>query len=142
MDKLFSVKDVAVKLEVTRQTVYNHIDKNIEQLKGEIKKIQGTTYLTGEGVRILKQSMGLLQVPVKNETVELDAIMKELKDSINYNVKESMENVREDIKKDNEKLENELAEVKKQNEILIKKIDDLIEKKEEKKSFFDIFKRK
>ena len=134
MDKIFSVKDVAVKLEVTRQTVYNHIDKNFESLKGDIKKIQGTTYLTIEGVRILKESMGLLQVPAKEEKIDLDAIIKEISDNMDLSIKGTMESIKEDYNK----LENELAEVKKQNEILIQMIQDQAEKK----SFFDIFKRK
>lgn len=144
---MIDIKNLALELEVTRQTIYNHIQKNKQELKPCMLKQQGVTFITSDGIRIIKESMGLIKVPVVQEKqIGMEEVIKEISDNINtelkQELKESMENVKEDIKQDYNKLENELAEVKKQNEILIQMIQDQQEKQEEKKGFFDIFKRK
>lgn len=139
--------------------------KNENELKGFTFKKLGTTHINDDGIEVLKQSMGISQVnTIKRDDISIEEVIKIISENIKEDVKENMEELKEDLKKDMKedkenlqenikqdynKLENELAEVKKQNEsiqnqnnILIEMLQDQQNKQEEKKGFFDIFKRK
>lgn len=150
---MINIKDLAFELEVTRQTVYNHIKENDKELKACIFKQKGVTVISDAGVRIIKESMGLIKVPVvQNEEIGIQDIIKDISGSIKRDMSESMQEFKQDIsleikdtekniKKDYNKLEQELAEIKKQNEKLIGLIQQQSEKENEKKGFWNIFKK-
>ena len=46
-----TVKEIALDLEVSQVTVYNHIKKLDKELKGNIFKRQGVTHIDDEGIR-------------------------------------------------------------------------------------------
>lgn len=135
---MITIKDLAYDLEVTRQTVYNHIKENDKELKACIFKQKGVTVINDAGVRIIKESMGLIKVPVVQEKeIGIEEIIKEIsgsiEENINKNLHENMQELKQDIKEDYAKLENELAEVKEQNAKLIELIQ---QQNEEKKKGF------
>lgn len=124
---MYSVKDLAYELDVTVQTVYNHIKKNDKKLIGHIFKKQGTSYLDDEGLKIIKISMGLIEVPEVKKDIGAEEIIRDISIQVSNN-----------IKKDMEKLQQEVQDLKEQNRILI----EMLQKQQEKKSIFDLFKRK
>lgn len=125
-----SVKDVSLELEVSTTTVYNHINKLKDEIKAHIYNVKGATYLDDEGIRQLKISMGLIQVPEVKENISMNNIIDEISSSVS-------ENITNNIKKDYEDFRKEVRELKNQNEKLIS----LIEEKEKKFSFKDLFSR-
>ena len=123
-----SVKDVSWNLGVSTTTVYNHINKLKDDIKAHKFNIKGITYLDDEGIRQLEISMGLLKVPEVRENITMDNIIDEISNSVT-------ENITINIKKDYEDLRKEVKELKDQNEKLIS----LIESKEKKFSFRNLF---
>lgn len=124
------VKEIALILDVSQVTVYNHINKIKDDIKAHIFNVKGATYLDEEGIRQLKISMGLLQVPEIRENITMDNIINEISDSvtkkITNNIKKNYEELQEEIsevyrsleektKEDNNNLLEELKKVKKQN---------------------------
>lgn len=116
-----SVKDVSLELEVSTTTVYNHINKLKDEIKAHIYNVKVATYLDDEGIRQLKISMGLIQVPEVKENISMNNIIDEISSSVS-------ENITNNIKKDYEDLRKEVRELKNQN----KKLISLIEEKEKK----------
>ena len=123
-----SVKDVSWNLGVSTTTVYNHIKKLKDEIKAHKFNIKGITYLDDEGIKQLEISMGLLKVPEVRENITMDNIIDEISNSVT-------ENITINIKKDYEDLRKEVKELKDQNEKLIS----LIESKEKKFSFRNLF---
>ena len=123
-----SVKDVSWNLGVSTTTVYNHINKLKDEIKAHKFNIKGITYLDDEGIKQLEISMGLLKVPEVRENITMDNIIDEISNSVT-------ENITINIKKDYEDLRKEVKELKDQNEKLIS----LIESKEKKFSFRNLF---
>lgn len=130
-----TVKEIALDLEVSQVTVYNHIKKLDKELKGNLFKKQGTTYIDDEGIRLIKISMGLIQPPVVKEYKSTDEIVKDISDLVTDKVSEQVSN---NIKQDMDKLQQEVQDLKNQNELLIK----MLQNQQERKSIFNIFKRK
>ena len=126
-----TVKEIALDLEVSQVTVYNHIKKLDKELKGNIFKRQGTTYIDDEGIMQSKISMGLIQVPVVKENIGIEEVIKDISDLVT-------ENVSANIKQDMDKLQQEVQDLKEQNRLLI----ELVQEQQERKSIFNIFKRK
>ena len=124
------VKEIALKLDVSQVTVYNHINKLRDEIKAHIYNVKGATYLDDEGIRQLKISMGLIQVPEVKQNISMNNIIDEISNTVS-------ENITNNIKKDYEDLRKEVKELKDQNEKLIS----LIESKEKKFSFKDLFSR-
>jgi len=118
-----TVKEIALDLEVSQVTVYNHIKKLDKELKGNIFKRQGTTYIDDEGIRQIKISMGLIQVPVVKENIGIEEVIKDISDLVT-------ENVSANIK--------QIQDLKEQNNQLIK----LVQEQQKRKSIFNLFKRK
>lgn len=125
-----TVKEIALDLEVSQVTVYNHIKKLDKELLGNIFKRQGTTVIDDEGIRLIKISMGLIQVPVVKENISMENIINDISNLVT-------ENVSANIKKDYEVLEQQIQDLKKQNELLI----ELVKEQQEKKSFFNWFRK-
>lgn len=124
---MYSVKDLSYELDVTVQTIYNHIKKNDKELIGHIFKKQGTSYLDDEGIRQIKISMGLIEVPEVKENISMEKIIESISEQVSNNIKQDMD-----------KMEQEIQDLKEQNELLIK----MIQEQQKKKSIFDLFKRK
>lgn len=124
---MYTVKEVADLLEVSQVTIYNHLKKNDKELRGNVTKRKGVTYIKDEGLKVLKVSLGIIQVPTieKKEMTTYDLI-DEISLNISNNVKKDYEGLQEDIKNNNDKLEKELQEIKEQNRLLI----DMIQEKE------------
>lgn len=126
-----TVKEIALSLSVSQVTIYNHIKKLDKELLGNIFKKQGTTFIDDEGIRQIKISMGLIQAPVVKENISMENIINDISDLVT-------ENVSANINGKMDKLEQEIQDLKKQNELLI----ELVKDQQEKKSIFNIFKRK
>lgn len=124
------VKEIALILDVSQVTVYNHINKLKDEIKAHIYNVKGATYLDDEGIRQLKISMGLIQVPEVKQNISMNNIIDEISNSVS-------ENITNNIKKDYEDLRKEVRELKDRNEKLIS----LIESKEKKFSFKNLFSR-
>lgn len=128
---MYTVKEVADLLEVSQTTIYNHLKKNEKALKGYVSKKQGATYIKDEGLRVIKISLGLIEVPV---IVEENKSYEDMRDEISLQVvnsiKENYTDLKETIKNNDDEVQRELKEIKEQNKILI----DMIQ---EKKSFID-----
>lgn len=129
-----TVKEIALDLEVSQVTVYNHIKKLDKELKGNIFKKQGTTYLDDEGIRLIKISMGLIQPPVVKENIGIEEVIKDISDLVTENVSA---NIKQDINNKMDKLEQEIQDLKEQNRILI----ELMQEQKEKKSIFNWFRK-
>lgn len=129
LGELTDVKVLAELLSCSRQTVYNHIQKNKKKLTGHIKKIDRTTFFDNEGIEIIKMSMGLIEPP-EVVVIEEDAMDKQelLADIVN--------SVREANKDDMDMVRLELDEVKKQNQLLLDKMDELIKEQKNKQSLW------
>jgi polyhydroxyalkanoate synthesis regulator phasin len=125
-----TVKEIAIDLEVTIQTVYNHIKKNEKELKGCTFKSQGTTLIDDEGIRIIKESMGLIQPPTVKEKISMENIINDISDLVTENVSANINNKMD-------KLEQEIQDLKEQNKLLI----ELMQEQKQKKSIFNLFKR-
>lgn len=124
-------------LDVSYQTVYNHMNKNEVEMVGCIFKKLGTTHINQDGIDILKKSMGLIQVPTVKKDVSLEDVIEKISDRVNLKVHEKFEEVKEDNKKDYNDLKDEVELLKKQNEELKEMIQE-----QNNKSFWDIFKKK
>ena len=110
-----NIKEISKDLDCTIQTVYNHIKKNDKELKGCIVKVQNVTHLTDEGIRILKESMNLIQLPTKRD-LGIEEMMQSISNSVTENVSNSI-NITINQKMDN--LESQIQELKQQNKLLI-----------------------
>lgn len=108
-----TVKEIALKLNVSHVTVYNHIKKLDKELKGSIFKKKGVTYLDDEGIKQIKISMGLIQVPEVQKNVSMENIIDDISLKITQNVKEDID-----------ELKKQLQELKDQSNILIELIKD------------------
>lgn len=129
-----TVKEIALDLEVSQVTVYNHIKKLDKELKGNIFKKQGTTYLDDEGIRQIKISMGLIQAPVVKENIGIEEVIKDISDLVTEQVSE---NISANIKNEMQDLREQVLELQKQNKLLI----EMMQEQKEKKSIFNWFKK-
>lgn len=143
------IKTIASELDVTVQTVYNHLNKNKSKLKGNLFKQNGINMLDDEGVRILKESMGLIEVPMQTEYVTTEAIVEDISTRVSRTVADSIideislrvaTKITGDIHEDYKEVGMELAELRAQNEQLMKMIQQLNEDRS--KGFFGFFKKK
>lgn len=111
-----TVKEVAYLLGVSQVTIYNHLKKNEKELKGNVVKKQGVTHIKDEGIRQLKISLGMLEVPEVKENISMEQVIDEIASS-----------VKDDIKKDYGSIQEELKEVKEQNQDMKEQLNNLIE---------------
>lgn len=143
---MYTVKEIADILDVSLVTVYNHLKKNEKELKGSISKKKGVTYIKDEGLKVLKVSLGIIEIPTieKKEMTTYDLI-DEISLNITNNVKKDYEDLKEDIKSNKDNLKKELEEVKEQNKVIQEQNQRLIELLEDKEKGFigklkDLFK--
>lgn len=102
-----TVKEIAMDLNVTIQTIYNHIKKNEKELKGNIAKIQGITYLDDEGIRIIKESMGLIQPPLTKQDIGIEEIIENISKQVTDRIREE---IRKEMQEELEKQEKRIIE--------------------------------
>lgn len=145
---MYDIKTVALELEVTVQTVYNHLKKTNKEIKPYIFKRQGTTYIDEEGLTILKKSMGLIKVPaIKQEDITLDAMIKDISEQVSNNIKNELLNdfktlIFEHQKQYEEKLEKALERQREQIQAENQKLIQYIEsQRDQKKGFWSFLKR-
>lgn len=140
-----TVKEVAELLNVSYQTVYNHMNKNEVEMIGCIFKKLGTTHINQDGIDILKKSMGLIQLPTVKENIDMEQVIEMISDRVADTLKGQMEEVKDEVikvsegsSKDYESLKSEIELLKEQNELLLKIINEM----NSKKSIFNLFKSK
>lgn len=107
-----TVKEIAFNLEVSQVTVYNHLKKLDKEIKGNIFKKKGITYIDDEGIRQLKISMGMIQAPVVKENISMENIIDDISNLVT-------EKVSANIKTDMEELKTQVQELQEQNKLLI-----------------------
>ncbi len=125
-----TVKELAYDLGVTQQTIYNHLKKVDKELKGNIFKKQSTTYINEEGIKQIKISMGLIQVPMVKQDFSIENIINDISSLVTENISANI-----DLKMG--KLEQEIHELKEQNKLLI----ELVKEQQEKKGFLNWFRK-
>ncbi len=118
-----SIKDVSLILDVSTTTVYNHIKKLGKEIKPYLFNVKGTTYLNDEGIRQIKISMGLLEVPTVQENIS----MEDITDAISLKVTNS-------IKEDYKSLQGEIKEVREENKAILEQNKLLIEMMQDKET--------
>ena len=125
-------------LDVSYQTVYNHMNKNENDMVGTIYKKLGTTHINQDGIDILKKSMGLIQVPTVKENIDMEEIIVMISDRVALEFKEEMKEYKEQQEIHNEELKKEMKLLQEQNQKLLDKMQE-----ESNKSFFErLFKKK
>lgn len=130
------VKEIALMLDVSQVTVYNHIKKLKEDIEPYIYDIKGVKHLDNEGIRQIKISMGLLQVPEVRKDISMDHVINEISIQVSKEIKEDYQ----ELKDDNETIREQLNELQEQNKELL----DLLHHKENKsliKRFKGLFKK-
>ena len=147
---VYSVKELSEKLEVSRQTVYNYLKECSKDLEGHIFKNKGITFVDEEGLKIIKISMGLIQVPVIQESdMDLNDIAEILKSGLLEELRSDSLEMRKEHKQDMEDMKTELSqeiqELKTQNEMLLQSLEDIkadIKENQAEAGFFSkLFKR-
>ncbi len=136
---MYSVKDISESLDVSRQTVYNYLKEHSSELKDHTIKQKGTTYITDEGLKLIKIAMGLIQVPMIQENdISIGNIVEDIKEGLMEEIRAENLKQQEVFKQIQESLNKEIQEVKKQNEKLI----EMMEQNQNKKGFFSrLFKK-
>lgn len=111
-----TVKEIAFNLEVSQVTVYNHLKKLDKEMKGNIFKKKGVTYVDDEGIRQLKISMGMIQAPMIKENISMENIIDDISNLVT-------EKVSANIKNDMEELKSQVQGLQEQNKQLINLIE-------------------
>ena len=136
-----TVKEIALELEVSQVTVYNHIKKLDKELKGNIFKKQGVTYLDDEGIRQLKISMGLLQTPIVKENISVNEIIENISRQVTNNIREELKReMQEELEKQKDIIieqitQKQLEQIQSENERLMDHISE-IRDQDKKRGFF------
>lgn len=154
---MHDIKSIALNLEVTVQTVYNHLKKKNKELKGHTFKNKGATYIDEEGLMIIKKSMGLIQSPVIEENdIGINDVIEQIKigivEELNLKMIEREKRLQEQYEEKLDELKNELIIKQQEQEQKIRgqikienaKLQAYIEKQreEEKKGFWNRFFRR
>lgn len=108
------IKTIALNLNVTKQTIYNHVKKNYKELKSHIFKMRGITYIDDEGVLILKRSMEMIDPPVTQyENFTMEEVINQISDSVRENMKTDLQELLADHERNiQEKYEQQLENFK------------------------------
>ena len=104
------VSEVAELLGVTRQTVYNHIDKIDKEINSYIYIKEGVKVIDKKGIELIKASIDGKDIFTKEFTEDL----QKQDDIQNDNVKEALQDHIDSLKSEIERLEKELKEKNKQ----------------------------
>lgn len=115
---MYTVKEVSETLKISRQKVYNCLTDYSEKLKEHVIEKKEITYITDDGVEIIKIAVGIIEAPIIQKN---DIAISDIGDSI-------IKGFGEREKKQNDKFQEELQELNKQNEKLLKIVRSLIGK--------------
>ena len=121
---MYTVKEVADLLDVSQVTIYNHLKKNDKELRGQVTKKKGVTYIKDEGLKVLKVSLGIIQVPTVKENISLENIIDEISLNIINDIKDDFIEVKGRMIQDNHDLMARLEALEKQNNTLIQLLQD------------------
>ena len=122
---MLTVKEIAIKLEVTPATVYNHLKKLDKEIQSSIIRKKGITYIDDDGIKQLKTSMGLISVPTIRESIPPEQIIKDISDLVTNNLKGDYHILQSQI----QELQDQNQETQEQNKILIEFINQQMEQK-------------
>lgn len=134
------IKDIASMLNVSRVTVYNHLKKLDKEIEAHTFKKKGITYVDDEGIKLLKISMGLIELPTIRENISIGNIVDDISSMVSDNLKDDISSlIASSLEEYNQDIKKEMEALKEQNNKLI----ELLEAKEG-KSFIsklkDLFK--
>lgn len=123
------IKDIALMLDVSRVTVYNHLKKLDKEIEAHTFKKKGVTYVDDEGIKLLKISMGLIELPTIRENISIENIVDDISSMVSDNLKGDISSlITSSLEEYNQDLKKEMEALKEQNNKLI----DLLEEKESK----------
>ncbi len=118
---MYDIKNIALELDVSKQTIYNHLKKQKKAMTGHIFKNKGVTFIDDEGLKQLKISLGIIQVPtVQQDDIQLEDIIQSIKESLLEEINSNDLQLKEDYESKLNDVENGLKEqigkLKKQND--------------------------
>lgn len=123
------IKDIALMLDVSRVTVYNHLKKLDKEIEAHTFKKKGITYVDDEGIKLLKISMGLIELPTIRENISIENIVDDISSMVSDNLKDDISSlIASSLEEYNQDLKKEMEALKEQNNKLI----ELLEEKESK----------
>lgn len=123
------IKDIASILNVSRVTVYNHLKKLDKEIEAHTFKKKGITYVDDEGIKLLKISMGLIELPTIRENISIGNIVDDISSMVSDNLKGDISSlIASSLEEYNQDLKKEMEALKEQNNKLI----ELLEEKESK----------
>lgn len=123
------IKDIASMLNVSRVTVYNHLKKLDKEIEAHTFKKKGITYVDDEGIKLLKISMGLIELPTIRENISIGNIVDDISSMVSDNLKDDISSlIASSLEEYNQDLKKEMETLKEQNNKLI----ELLEEKESK----------
>lgn len=123
------IKDIALMLDVSRVTVYNHLKKLDKEIEAHTFKKKGVTYVDDEGIKLLKISMGLIELPTIRENISIENIVDDISSMVSDNLKDDISSlIASSLEEYNQDLKKEMEALKEQNNKLI----ELLEEKESK----------
>lgn len=123
------IKDIALMLDVSRVTVYNHLKKLDKEIEAHTFKKKGVTYVDDEGIKLLKISMGLIELPTIRENISIGNIVDDISSMVSDNLKGDISSlIASSLEEYNQDLKKEMEALKEQNNKLI----ELLEEKESK----------
>ena len=123
------IKDIALMLDVSRVTVYNHLKKLDKEIEAHTFKKKGVTYVDDEGIKLLKISMGLIELPTIRENISIENIVDDISSMVSDNLKDNISSlIASSLEEYNQDLKKEMETLKEQNNKLI----ELLEEKESK----------
>ena len=123
------IKDIASILNVSRVTVYNHLKKLDKEIEAHTFKKKGVTYVDDEGIKLLKISMGLIELPTIRENISIGNIVDDISSMVSDNLKDDISSlIASSLEEYNQDLKKEMEALKEQNNKLI----ELLEEKESK----------
>lgn len=122
-----NIKDIALMLDVSRVTVYNHLKKLDKEIEAHTFKKKGVTYVDDEGIKLLKISMGLIELPTIRENISIENIVDDISSMVSDNLKGDISSlIASSLEEYNQDLKKEMGALKEQNNKLIA----LLEEKE------------
>lgn len=145
---MYRIAEIANDLGVSKQTVYNHIEKLDKELEGNIYKRKGATVIDIEGVKLLQESIngedssgiGFENVERGMENGDSENVKNPYNKEVIDLLKEQIETLKDQLDKKDE-LIKEQTELIRNSQVLIQQNQDRIEEiegevQEQKMSFW------
>ena len=92
------VKEVAAELEVTRQTIYNHIEKLSPEIDEFIKQVDKAKVIEEPGIEMIRENLGIDK--------QFDSNKVEVLEKENEMLREQLEYLKEQIDRKDARLDN------------------------------------